>query len=123
MSENIISRILKPGVRGRIWRTFIVIIIITLGLSMVDAGSYYNKSADYLDSKFGISLPQAPEIPFRLGLDLQGGAHLVYKADMSLIASGDAGAALEGVRDVIERRFSVFLNQLFKQMYLVENIE
>ncbi|MCK5537615.1 MAG: protein translocase subunit SecD [Bacteroidales bacterium] len=108
MSENIISRILKPGVRGRIWRTFIAIIIITFALLAVDAGSYYNKSVDYLDGKFGISLAHAPEIPFMLGLDLQGGAHLVYRADMSLIDSGDTGAALEGVRDVIERRVNVF---------------
>ncbi|PLX20901.1 protein translocase subunit SecD [Candidatus Parcubacteria bacterium] len=108
MSENIISRILKPGVRGKIWRTFIVIIAISFFLLMIDAGSYYNKSVGYLDGKFGISLPSAPEIPFKLGLDLQGGAHLVYKADMSLVPSGDAGSALEGVRDVIERRVNVF---------------
>ncbi len=108
MSENIISRILKPGVRGKIWRTFFVIIIITLGLSMVDGSEYYNKSVDYLDGKFGISLPRTDVIPFKLGLDLQGGTHLVYKADMRLIADGDAGAALEGVRDVIERRVNVF---------------
>ncbi|MDA3840115.1 MAG: protein translocase subunit SecD [Patescibacteria group bacterium] len=108
MSENIISRILKPGVRGKIWRTFIVIIIITFGLSMIDGSSYYDKSADYLEGKFGISLPRVEPIPFKLGLDLQGGTHLVYKADMSLIDDGDAGAALEGVRDVIERRVNVF---------------
>ena len=104
MSENIISRILKPGVRGRIWRTFIVIVVITFGLAMIDAGSYYNRSVDYLGNKYSISLPHAPEIPFRLGLDLQGGAHLVYRADMSLIGDGDVGSALEGVRDVIEKR-------------------
>lgn len=109
MSENIISRILKPGVRGRIWRTFFVIIIITFGLLLVDAGSYYNKSVDYLSGKYGINLPKTNVlIPFRLGLDLQGGTHLVYRADMSLVPSSDVGSALEGVRDVIERRVNVF---------------
>jgi len=109
MSENIISRILKPGVRGRIWRTFIVIIIITFGLLLVDAGAYYNKSVDYLSGKYGINLPHTNIlVPFRLGLDLQGGTHLVYRADMSLVPSGDAASALEGVRDVIERRVNVF---------------
>ena len=108
MSENIISRILKPGVRGRIWRTFFVIVVMTLAFSMVDAGAYYNKSVDYLDGRFGISLPHVKDVPFHLGLDLQGGTHLVYKADMSLIDSKDTGSALEGVRDVIERRVNVF---------------
>lgn len=45
---------------------------------------------------------------YRLGLDLKGGAHLVYEADMSQIAEVDRGAALEGVRDVIERRVNAF---------------
>lgn len=46
--------------------------------------------------------------PFELGLDLQGGIHLVYDADLSQIASGDADAAMEGLRDVIERRVNLF---------------
>jgi protein-export membrane protein SecD len=52
--------------------------------------------------------PQLPDSGYRLGLDLQGGAHLVYEADMSAIAADDRAAALEGVRDVIERRVNAF---------------
>ncbi|MFW0837840.1 MAG: protein translocase subunit SecD [Candidatus Komeilibacteria bacterium] len=44
----------------------------------------------------------------KLGLDLQGGAHLVYQADLSQVSNSDAGSALEGVRDVIERRVNAF---------------
>ncbi len=43
-----------------------------------------------------------------LGLDLQGGAHLVYQADFSNIKASDRSSALEGVRDVIERRVNTF---------------
>ena len=43
-----------------------------------------------------------------LGLDLQGGAHLVYQADFSSIPSRDRASSLEGVRDVIERRVNAF---------------
>lgn len=43
-------------------------------------------------------------LPFKQGLDLQGGAHLVYQADVSNLAFGDRDASVEGVRDVIERR-------------------
>lgn len=39
-----------------------------------------------------------------LGLDLQGGTHLVYEADLSAIETNEKNAALEGARDVIERR-------------------
>jgi preprotein translocase subunit SecD len=46
--------------------------------------------------------------PFKLGLDLQGGAHLVYEADMKNIAVADQDQALVGVRDVIERRVNLF---------------
>lgn len=43
-------------------------------------------------------------MPFVLGLDLQGGTHLEYEADVSKVASGDRKESLNGVRDVIERR-------------------
>lgn len=47
--------------------------------------------------------------PFRLGLDLQGGTHLVYKADVSQLASqSEINEAMAGVRDVIERRVNLF---------------
>jgi len=45
---------------------------------------------------------------FRLGLDLQGGTHLVYRADTSEIEDKDKTSAVEGVRDVIERRVNTF---------------
>lgn len=54
--------------------------------------------------------PGAPlQIPFRLGLDLQGGTHLVYRADTSgLQGATDADEAMAGLRDVIERRVNFF---------------
>ncbi|OGZ28266.1 MAG: protein-export membrane protein SecD [Candidatus Niyogibacteria bacterium RIFCSPLOWO2_01_FULL_45_48] len=47
-------------------------------------------------------------IGYRLGLDLQGGAHLVYEADVSSIAFGEVSESMEGLRDVIERRVNAF---------------
>ncbi|HVM90866.1 MAG TPA: protein translocase subunit SecD [Verrucomicrobiae bacterium] len=43
-------------------------------------------------------------MPFVLGLDLQGGTHLEYEADVSKVAPADRKESLNGVRDVIERR-------------------
>src|SRR3989344_2331747 len=56
----------------------------------------------------GLGLPSFLNIPFKLGLDLQGGTHLVYQTDVSKIPSGDQASAVEGVRDVIERRVNSF---------------
>ncbi len=47
-------------------------------------------------------------MPWRLGLDLIGGSHLVYKVDLSQVGSGDRDSVLNGLRDVIERRVNLF---------------
>lgn len=49
-----------------------------------------------------------PKVPFKLGLDLLGGAHLVYEANLHEVPSADRESAMEGVRDVIERRVNLF---------------
>ncbi len=46
--------------------------------------------------------------PWRLGLDLVGGSHLVYEIDMSKVDSNDWLSVHEGLRDVIERRVNTF---------------
>jgi len=74
---------------------------------------YFNRGIDYLNSKFQIpnskfKLPHFPEKPFKLGLDLQGGVHFVYQADLSGIEEKDKGNVMDGLRDVIERRINLF---------------
>jgi len=49
-----------------------------------------------------------PRSDFRLGLDLEGGTHLVYQADFSQVSVRDEAGAMEGLRDVIERRVNLF---------------
>ncbi|MDO8601340.1 MAG: protein translocase subunit SecD, partial [bacterium] len=68
----------------------------------------WNKGADFLNSEFGIGAPHFFNIPFKLGLDLQGGMHLIYEADLSGIAKQDKGPVMDGLRDVIERRVNLF---------------
>lgn len=46
--------------------------------------------------------------PWRLGLDLVGGSHLVYQADLSKIPQQDQDSVVSGLRDVIERRVNLF---------------
>jgi len=64
----------------------------------------------------GLPLPGSPGIHlalggvvldrdgFRLGLDLQGGTHLVLQADMSGVPENERAEKLQGVQNIIERR-------------------
>jgi len=110
MSDNIITKLLNPSEKGKVWWLFTLIMVFLVFFILVDAGSYYNKGVDYLAIKTGdvVKLPHVKEVPFRLGLDLQGGTHLVYHVDTSQVPEKDKASALEGVRDVIERRVNVF---------------
>jgi protein-export membrane protein SecD len=51
----------------------------------------------------GSPLPKVT-VPFVLGLDLEGGTHLEYEADVSHVDPAGRAEALNGVRDVVERR-------------------
>lgn len=50
----------------------------------------------------------SPKVAFRLGLDLNGGTELTYKADVSEVVGGDVNDAMNTLRDVIERRVNIF---------------
>lgn len=47
------------------------------------------------------------DYPFKLGLDLNGGSHLVYQAEVSSTTS-DISGAMQSLRDVIEKRINTF---------------
>lgn len=46
--------------------------------------------------------------PFKLGLDLAGGSHLVYEADVSKIDPLEVPELMNVLRDVIEQRINIF---------------
>src|SRR4030042_3798315 len=48
------------------------------------------------------------KMKINLGLDLEGGIHLIYKIDTSGVESGKIQDALDGLHDVIERRVNAF---------------
>lgn len=49
-----------------------------------------------------------PSKPFKLGLDLAGGSHLVYVADVSQVNPEEVKTLMNTLREVIERRVNVF---------------
>ena len=56
----------------------------------------------------GFFVYKTNKYPFRLGLDLNGGTELTYRADVSKIKSGSVVDAMSALRDVIERRVNLF---------------
>ena len=68
----------------------------------------YNSLVDNVNSKYNLKIWHFPETGFRLGLDLKGGVHLEYQADLSQIGDKDKADVMAGLRDVIERRVNIF---------------
>ncbi|MBI5306221.1 protein translocase subunit SecD [Candidatus Wolfebacteria bacterium] len=50
----------------------------------------------------------AKKIPWKLGLDLVGGTHLVYEIDMKQVIDNDRDFVIAGLRDIIEKRVNLF---------------
>jgi protein-export membrane protein SecD len=57
---------------------------------------------------FFVYKTQTGNFAFKLGLDLSGGSHLVYKADTSKVDPADINDALAALQIVIERRVNAF---------------
>lgn len=93
-------------------KTLLGIAVVTLLLFVYVAPNVVNRGTGVLNSilpSWAGSIPRLPERNFVLGLDLIGGAHLLYEADFSgLAADVDRASAMQGVRDVVERRVNYF---------------
>ncbi len=82
-------------------------IILLLGVGI--AYFIYSSEPRLNTSPHHVNTPKSFEkYPFKLGLDLSGGTHLVYKADVSQVPSGDVNSSMDSLRDVIERRVNLF---------------
>lgn len=71
---------------------------------------------------------EGARFPFKLGLDLAGGAHLVYQADTSGVDPAEVPELMNVLRDVIERRINVFgvsepIVQVEESSFVAETVE
>jgi protein-export membrane protein SecD len=84
------------------------IFVLALSAAAFALPEAFNQGILWVSAKTGVSLP-ALRIPgFRLGLDVSGGTSLIYRADVSGLSANDREAALDGLKDVIERRVNLF---------------
>ncbi len=86
----------------------LLIFVSVVLLGSLDFPVLWDKTADFLNSKIGLGVPHFYKLPFRFGLDLQGGTHLIYQADLSGIEEKERSDSMEGIRNVIERRVNLF---------------
>ncbi len=93
-------------------RIVLALIILLLGTGVAffvfKSEPRLNQYLGALSSEFETQKSFFKNHPFRLGLDLSGGSHLVYKADVSGIKPGEVSSSMDALRDVIERRVNLF---------------
>jgi len=94
--------------KKRVYLILISIIVLAFFSANLDYPKYFNYGADFLNGRLHLGVPHFWNAPFKLGLDLQGGTHLVYEADLSGIEKKDYPSAMQGLRDIIERRINIF---------------
>jgi len=115
-----IKRFFAPKGRGKLrWTIFFIVVLFLVSLKY-NLLEMYNGNLDAINTQVhrvsflkpltfpAVHFNKWPPETFRLGLDLRGGTHLVYQADLSKTPSSEMSAAIEGARDVIERRINIF---------------
>ena len=103
----------KEPVRVSAQKSNVRLLVLGIFVLAILAGSLdypvlWDKAANFLNSKIGLGIPYFYKLPFRLGLDLQGGTHLIYEANLSDIEEKERKDSMDGIRDVIERRVNIF---------------
>src|SRR3972149_3804579 len=108
---------IPKGARAKSAYLLLLIFIVALFAAAFSFPAYWDRYADKINSAARetkvpiinkINIPHFYKSPFKLGLDLQGGAHLVYLGDLSNVDPKDYAGSMSGLRDVIERRVNAF---------------
>jgi preprotein translocase subunit SecD len=82
-----------------------VLLMLVLGGAV---GLFVYKTEPRLNSNFETEKAFLKKFPFRLGLDLSGGTHLIYNADVTKVRPNEVADSMESLRNIIERRVNIF---------------
>ncbi len=63
--------------------------------------------AGLLTGYFAVQVSET-KFPYKFGLDIAGGTHLIYRADTSEVDSAEISDSMSALRDVIEKRTNLF---------------
>lgn len=86
---------IEKGSSDRVIRAFRAVVVVLIGCAL---GYFVYATTTQSDSKH----------PFKYGLDLAGGSHLVYEADVSSLKPSEVPELMNVLREVIERRINIF---------------
>ena len=86
-------------------KIILALLMLLLGTAV---GLFVYKTEPKLNKNFEAESAFFKNYPFHLGLDLSGGSHLIYKADLSAVPSDQVEDSMDALRDVIERRVNLF---------------
>ncbi len=101
--------ILSKIMRKKALITTIAILLFTLLMTGYVHPTFFNEKIERVNEATPLSIERRlKEIDFEMGLDLQGGAHLVYQADLTDIEEADRADRMQALRDLIERRVDLF---------------
>lgn len=87
---------------------FVLILALALFAGIFSYPAPYNQVVDAVNSKIHTKIPHLTTPDYKLGLDLKGGVHLEYQADLSKIPEAQKKEVMDGLRDLIERRINTF---------------
>jgi protein-export membrane protein SecD len=88
------------SIRRKIWVKFFLVVLLFAAAALIAYPRPISRPA-WLGGFLA-------KMKINLGLDLQGGIHLIYKVDTSGVESGKIPDALSGLQDIIERRVNAF---------------
>lgn len=92
----------------KLFLSSLAIVLFAVVVSIYSFPQTCNNLVKDLNQKYQWKLPEVNTGDFKLGLDLKGGVHLEYKADLSNIDEKEKPKVMEGLRDIIERRVNIF---------------
>jgi preprotein translocase subunit SecD len=84
--------------------TALLILVIGVGIALF----VYKSEVSHRNLAKDTVATGVAKYPFKLGLDLSGGTHLLYRADVSGVKALEVKDAMNALRDVIERRVNIF---------------
>ncbi len=93
--------------KNNLWSLIFILVLVLVSAAFCFP-QYVNQYVDKANSRLNWSFPHIPEKQFNMGLDIKGGVHLEYEADLSSVAEDQRASVMEGVKDLIERRINSY---------------
>ena len=87
MLKKFLRAVLSPSEKGKLYWKIVIIALVTVIAGSYDYPRFYDAAVRRVNKATGATLSEFKKTPFHLGLDLQGGTHLVYQADVSAISA------------------------------------